>query len=118
MEKYWTKVKEFHGVQMLRNPETFECRILPIERQVEPKAKSVETPVTPEQMARAEASWAAHYIERQVTPAQPLPERPKTPEETWRTSPALRAEFGGNLASYLAYYKAAEDGRCKVYGRG
>lgn len=114
--QYWTKVKEFHGVELLRNPETFECRILPIERQAEPKTKSVETPATPEQMARAEASWAAHYMERQATPIQTV--KPLGFEEQikndWRTRPDIRAEFI-SLTSYEAYCRAVRDGRTKVY---
>lgn len=123
--QYWAKVKEFHGVQLLRDPETMQCRIMPIERQAEPKTKSVETPVTPEQMARAEASWLAHCMARdagmRAAASTPEPQKPMTFEEKlendWRYSPALRAEFGGNLASYLAYCKAAEDGRCRAYGK-
>lgn len=118
MEKYWTKIKEFHGVQILRDTETMQCRIMPIERQAEPKTKSVETPATPEQMARAEASWAAHYMERQATPIQTV--KPLGFEEQikndWRTRPDIRAEFISQ-ASYEAYMRAQKAGRARVCGR-
>lgn len=44
-----------------------------------------------------------------------------TPEEravaTWEGDAALRAEFNGNKAAYLAYAKAAADGRARVLSR-
>lgn len=115
--KYWRKVKEFQGVQLLRDTETMQCRIMPIERQSEPKTKSVETPVTPEQMARAEASWAAHYMERQATPIQTV--KPlgfdEQNQHNWKNSPALRKEFT-SFGSYQAYMRAEEAGKVRVYG--
>ena len=34
----------------------------------------------------------------------------------WKSSPALRAEFGNRFLSYYYYTKAAVEGRAKIYG--
>lgn len=115
--QFWSKVKEFHGVELLRNPETFECRILPVE-----KPQPQQTPETIYSQAAIEATERAVKLRQLMADARittsPRVIEPKTPEERWRHDPALRAEFNNNLASYLAYCKAAEAGKVKVYGQG
>lgn len=84
-----------------------------------PTMTQSQTPqISPEQMARAEASWAAHCMERQATPIQTV--KPLGFEEqiqhAWKTLPGIRAEFA-SLASYTAYCRAVQDGRCRAYGK-
>ena len=117
--QFWSKVKEFHGVQMLRDPETMQCRIVPIERP-QPQ-KTAETVYSPEVIAATEKAVALYKMMNEAgertraVAMQPQPEQPKTPEEEWRTRPDIRAEFV-SLTSYVAYCRAVRDGRCKVYG--
>ncbi len=78
-----------------------------------------EPKISPERRAWLDGAYARYLAEQaaKATPAiQPQSTRPKTHEEKWRVNPALRAEFNNNLGAYLAYCKAVESGRCKVYG--
>ena len=122
--KYWTKIKEFHGVQMLRDPETMQCRIVPIER---PQPQTTAEPVYSQ--AAIEATERAVKLGQLMTNAkittsprviEPEP-KPMTFDEQlehdWRHSPALRKEFSSQ-ASYEAYMRAQKAGRTKVSGRG
>lgn len=85
-------------------------------------ARDLPTPkpkieLTPEMQARADAAYAKCLAE-QATPAAIQP-KPMSFEEQlahdWRFNPSIRKEFTSQ-ASYAAYMRAAESGRCRAYG--
>lgn len=122
--KYWTKVKEFHGIQILRDPETMQCRIVPIER----PQQELQTPKVEFSQAAIEATEKAVALyklmqESKVTTSPHVIEPEQKPmtfdeqlEHDWRYNPGIRKEFTSQ-ASYTAYMRAVRDGRTKVYGR-
>lgn len=117
--KYWSKVKEFQGVQLLRDPETMQCRILPIERP-QPQQKP-EPVISPEMERKAEEAYQSYMLTKNKPVMPVVQPQPLTFEEQikhdWQYSPSIRAEFI-SLASYEAYCRAVRDGRAKVCGRG
>ena len=122
--KYWTKVKEFQGVQLLRDPETLQCRIVPIER---PQPQKTAEPVySPEAIAATEKAVALYKLmqESKVTTSHRVIEPEKKPmtfedqlEHDWRFNPGIRKEFASQ-ASYEAFKRAEKAGKVRVYGRG
>lgn len=110
-----TKLTRIRGNLFKDDPRLKLARDLPTP---EPKIE-----ITPEMLARAEASWLAHCMERQATPIQTgIPEtKPLSFEEKiqhdWRFNPGIRKEFI-TFGSYQAFKRAAKEGRTKVYGRG
>lgn len=125
MEKYLTKVKEFHGVQLLRDPETMQCRIVPIERpQQVPQTPKVE--FSQAAIEATEKAVALYKLMQEskvtISPRVIEPEpKPMTFDEQlahdWRHSPSLRKEFV-SFGSYQLFKRAEKAGRTKLYGRG
>ena len=114
---YWTKIKEFHGVQLLRDPESLQSRITPIERP-QPQQKP-EPQISPEMRARAEASWESYLAGTRLPSPVKAEVKPMTFEERvqheWRHSPSLRKEFV-TFGSYQAFKSAEKAGRTRVCG--
>src|SRR3972149_10881275 len=117
--KYWAKIKEFHGLQLLRDPESLQTRITPIER---PQPLQKPEPEIPEHIKRrAERSWQLHLAgTRQASPVQTVKAEPvltfeEKVKEDWRTRPNIRAEFT-SFGSYQAYKRAEKAGRARVCG--
>ena len=107
--QFWSKVKEFHGVQIIRDPDTMQSRIIPVPQRKKQIAESFV--ITEEMRARAEESWRLHCMLRDAKPVTSLPivkqvePKPMTFEEQlehdFRHSPALRKEFT-SFGSYQA----------------
>ncbi len=92
-----------------------------LDKMPEPAAEP-EPQISPERRSWLDGAYARYLAEQaaKATPAaiqpQPMSFEEKL-EHDWKYSPAIRSEFV-SFASYVAYKKAAEAGRCKVYGRG
>lgn len=122
MEKYWAKVKEFQGVELLRDPVTMQCRIISIER---PQPQTAEPVYSQAALESAEKAIALYRLMRDAkittSPHVIEPEqKPMTFDEQiqhdWRFNPSIRKEFTSQ-ASYEAYMRAQKAGRAKGCGR-
>lgn len=82
--------------------------------------------ITSEMQARADAAYQIYLAEKASKNSQSLPivKQPEPPKilsfeeqviKDWRTRPDIRSEFI-SLASYEAYCRAVQDGRCRAYG--
>lgn len=70
---------------------------------------------------RAEAKGLSRIVGRGVTAFVKLPVQTPAPgqfETEWEGDAALRAEFSGNKAAYLALRRAEQDGRVKTLAPG
>src|SRR3990167_4553519 len=116
--KYWAKIKEFHGLQLLRDPESLQSRITPIERP-QPQQKP-EPQISPERQAWIDGAYAKYLAEQaaKATPAaiqpQPMSFEERVQHE-WKHSPSLRREFT-SFGSYQAFKRAEKAGRTRVCG--
>lgn len=70
---------------------------------------------------RAEAKGLSRAVGRGVTAFVKVPVQtsaPGQPNDEWELDAGLRAEFGGNKESYLAFRRAEQDGRVRVFAPG
>lgn len=63
-------------------------------------------------MQKSKVTTSPHVIEPEPKPVLTFEEQI---QKDWKTLPGIRAEFV-SLASYAAYCRAVQDGRCRAYG--
>lgn len=114
--EHWSMIKEFQGVQLLRDPETMQCRIVPIERQQPQKPEpQIKDKITPEMTQRAEASWAAYCLTRDTgaksAPSSPEPLKVMGFDEKlkhdWESSLNIKMEFL-SFENYKAFMRGMQ----------
>jgi hypothetical protein len=126
--KYWTKVKEFHGIQIIRDPDTMQSRIISVPQHKKPVAENLV--ITNEMRLRAEEALhlysmlknaemrASAKASSPLSTVKPEP-KPMSFEEQlahdWRFNPAIRKEFF-SFGAYQAFMRAEKAGKISVCG--